>query len=155
MNVASNIIINGESGMNELGARLARGLAKGDAVLLHGEMGMGKSVLARAIGRAFGIKGAMPSPTFTILQIYEADITVKHFDLYRLEDSAEFYEAGLDEEMDESSLSLVEWPEMTDFLPEKRLDIYLRRGQGENERIADIEYTGIGPERIERMGFVI
>ena len=120
-------------------------------MLLMGEMGMGKSVLARAVARCFGVKGAMPSPSFTILQSYEADLPVKHFDLYRLEDPAEFYEAGLDEEMDARSISLVEWPEMADFRPEPRLEVRIRRGGAEDERILRIEAAGMSGERVQAM----
>ena len=141
------VTVYGEEGMRSLGAALAEGLGAGDAVFLRGEMGMGKSVLARAIARAKGVTEAMPSPSFTILQSYEAGLPVRHFDLYRLEDPAEFYEAGLDEEMGPEALSLVEWPEMADFDPEPRLDIYLSRGAADDIREADIETVGMSGER--------
>lgn len=149
MLIAKEIAVQGEGGMRLLGEALAKGLKAGDAVLLMGEMGMGKSVLARAVARCFGVQGAMPSPSFTILQSYEADLPVKHFDLYRLEDPAEFYEAGLDEEMDARSISLVEWPEMADFRPEPRLEARIRRGSGDEERIVEISAVGMDDDRAE------
>ena len=151
MLINEKIAIKGEEGMRALGERLAKGLRAGDSVLLMGEMGMGKSVLARAVARCFGVKGAMPSPSFTILQSYEADVPVKHFDLYRLEDPAEFYEAGLDEEMDARSVSLVEWPEMADFRPEPRLEVRIRRGDADDERIAEISAFGMDEARVQEM----
>jgi len=149
--ISENIAIKGEEGMRALGESLAKGLRAGDSVLLMGEMGMGKSVLARAVARCFGVTGAMPSPSFTILQSYEADVPVKHFDLYRLEDPAEFYEAGLDEEMDARSICLVEWPEMADFRPEPRLEVRIRRGENDDERIAEISAFGMDEGRVQEM----
>ena len=149
MLIAMDIVVRGEEGMRSLGAQLAKGLRAGDAVLLMGEMGMGKSVLARAVARVFGVQGAMPSPSFTILQSYEADVSVKHFDLYRLEDPAEFYEAGLDEEMDARSVSLIEWPEMADFRPEPRLEVRIVRGKADDERVLNIEAMGMDDERAQ------
>ena len=141
------VTIYGEEGMRTLGTALADCLRAGDAVFLRGEMGMGKSVLARAIARAKGVTETMPSPSFTILQSYEAPVPVRQLDLYRLEDPAEFYDAGLDEEMGPEALSLVEWPEMADFDPEPRLDIYLTRGAADDIREADIETVGMDGAR--------
>lgn len=149
--VIKDLQVQSEPEMQAVGARLARELQAGDAVFLTGEMGMGKSVLARAIARALGVQGAMPSPSFTILQSYDAGLSIKHFDLYRLEDPAEFYEAGLDEEMDAHSLSLVEWPEMADFAPEPRLEVRFARGEKENSRVLLIGAVGMDAGRVERL----
>lgn len=151
MNIVKGLAVHGEEGMRSLGTALADALQAGDVVLLMGEMGTGKSVLARAIARVFGVQGAMPSPSFTILQSYEADLPIKHFDLYRLEDPAEFYEAGLDEEMDARSVSLIEWPEMTDFRPESRLEVRICRTQQEDGRLLEIDAVGIAPERVQKI----
>ena len=82
----------------DMAACLARMLNNGDAVLLHGDLGAGKSVFARGVARGMGITGPMPSPTFTLLIPYESSgRRLYHFDLYRLNDPDEFYAAGLDE----------------------------------------------------------
>lgn len=151
MSEKMRVLLQGEEQTERLGRCLAKVLGAGDAVLLIGEMGMGKSVLARAVARCFGVRGAMPSPSFTILQSYDADIPVKHFDLYRLEDPVEFYEAGLDEEMDARSLCLIEWPEMTDFRPERRVEVRMSRGDGENGRAAEIELFAMGADTLRTL----
>ena len=94
-----------------LGARIAPLLRGGDAVLLYGPLGMGKSTLARGLIRALTRPDEdVPSPTFTLVQFYETSPPVAHFDLYRLTRPEEAFEIGLDEALDEGAV-LVEWPE--------------------------------------------
>jgi len=97
-----------------IGARLGRALRPGDAVLLAGDLGAGKSELARAALRAAldDPELAVPSPTFTLIQGYEAPagFEILHVDLYRLEDPEEVVELGL-EEIFADSACLIEWPD--------------------------------------------
>ena len=94
-----------------LGERIAPLLAAGEAVLLYGPLGMGKSTLARGLIRALTSPDEdVPSPTFTLVQFYESDPPVAHFDLYRLTRPEEAFEIGLDEALDEG-VALIEWPE--------------------------------------------
>ena len=92
-----NYITRSEADTLSFAARLADMLMPGDTVLLHGDLGAGKSVFARGIARGLGVEGAMPSPTFTLLIPYEGRHKFYHFDLYRLNDPDEFFAAGLDE----------------------------------------------------------
>ncbi|HZW15688.1 MAG TPA: tRNA (adenosine(37)-N6)-threonylcarbamoyltransferase complex ATPase subunit type 1 TsaE [Brevundimonas sp.] len=94
-----------------LGARIARRLGPGETVLLYGRLGMGKSTLARGLIRALTRPDEdVPSPTFTLVQFYESDPPVAHFDLYRLTRPDEAAEIGLDEALDEGC-AVIEWPE--------------------------------------------
>ena len=99
------------------GSALGAGLTAGDCVLLNGDLGAGKSVVARGIAGAHGITGPMPSPTFVLMIPYEGDISVYHFDLYRMDDPDEFYQAGLQEYIGGDGIAVVEWPEMAELEP--------------------------------------
>jgi tRNA threonylcarbamoyladenosine biosynthesis protein TsaE len=128
------------------GAALGAHLRPGDSLLISGDLGAGKSVLARGVARALGVTGPMPSPTFTLMQPYGS---VCHFDLYRLEDEDEFYQAGLDEFTGGSWIALIEWPfEGMDLSP--RVEVSIERGETEDERTIRLTCSGMG----ERMAAI-
>ncbi len=114
-----------------LGARIAAGLHVGDAVALEGDLGAGKTTLARAILTALGVTEAVPSPTFTLVQEYETPrLPVRHYDLYRIENPSEMEELGLAEALDEGA-ALIEWPERAlAWLPADRLHIAMSLKDG-------------------------
>ena len=107
----------------ELGARIAAGLRPGDLVALSGDLGAGKTTLARAILLALGVAENVPSPTFTLVQAYDTpNLRVSHYDLYRLKSESEMRELGLDDALDDGAV-LVEWPERA-LLPDGlRIDL--------------------------------
>jgi len=94
------------------GAALAKSLARDELVFLTGEMGMGKTTLARGILRGLGFSGHVKSPTYTLVEPYEfGSIRVYHFDFYRIRDAEELEYIGLDDLLGERAIKLVEWPE--------------------------------------------
>ena len=104
-----------------LGQVIAPLLAAGDSVLLYGPLGMGKSTLARGLIRALTTPDEdVPSPTFTLVQFYDSEPPVAHFDLYRLTRPEEAFEIGLDEALDEGC-AVIEWPERLGEAPERFL----------------------------------
>ena len=126
------------------GARLSGMLSAGDTVLLSGDLGAGKSVLARGIARGMGVEGPMPSPTFTLMIPYEgASGRLYHFDLYRLADPDEYYAAGLDEFVGGDGVAVVEWPQMAELDASPALAVTLRRGAAEAVREIEIENRGV------------
>lgn len=99
--------------MEALGQRIAVQLHEGDVVALQGSLGAGKTTLSRAILKALGHDGEVPSPTFTIIETYDAPplrLPVVHADFYRIEEPAELRELGLDEYREGAAL-IAEWPE--------------------------------------------
>ena len=120
-----------------LGRRLAGSLRAGDVVLLTGEMGAGKSELARGVARGLGVASAVPSPSFTILNVYdEGRVPLYHFDWYRIGDVSELTDMGLDEYIGGDGVCLIEWHERApELLPDACLEAVLRPQADGSRRI--------------------
>ena len=103
----------GEGQTLALGIQLGRLLEHPALILLQGELGAGKSVLARGIARGLGVDPQVPitSPTFTLMNHYPARLDLYHFDLYRLSTPDELIEIGFDDFAHGTGVALVEWPE--------------------------------------------
>ena len=120
--------LSSEEDTAHLGRTLSAFAQPGDCILLRGQIGAGKSALARAFIRArLGEDTEVPSPTFTLVQTYEHDdVELWHADLYRLTDPQELIELGLIDAM-EDQICLIEWPELLgDDTPTSALDILLK-----------------------------
>ncbi|MBD3836747.1 tRNA (adenosine(37)-N6)-threonylcarbamoyltransferase complex ATPase subunit type 1 TsaE [Brevundimonas sp.] len=137
-----------------LGRAVARLLQSGDSVLLYGPLGMGKSTLARGLIRALTTPDEdVPSPTFTLVQFYEGEPAVAHFDLYRLTRPDEAFEIGLDEALDDGC-AVIEWPERLGedpgrFLGPDRLTIEISE-QGDG-RLATVSGVGAWETRMKEL----
>jgi len=109
-----------------LAAIVARALRKGDVIALAGPLGVGKTAFVRALIAALGGAEEVPSPTFTLVQVYDLPpAPVWHFDLYRLAKPADAYELGIEESFAEG-ISVIEWPEhLGALLPGNRLELAL------------------------------
>nr|WP_320115453.1 tRNA (adenosine(37)-N6)-threonylcarbamoyltransferase complex ATPase subunit type 1 TsaE [uncultured Desulfuromonas sp.] len=96
-----------------LGTALGKLLSAGSLILLHGDLGAGKTCLATGIARGLGVDPDVPitSPTYTLLNCYEGRLPLYHFDLYRLGGDDELEELGFDEFFHGDGVALVEWPE--------------------------------------------
>jgi tRNA threonylcarbamoyladenosine biosynthesis protein TsaE len=113
-----------------LAARISALSAPADVIALKGDLGTGKTTFARAFIRALGNRDEdVPSPTFTLVQVYELDRTaIWHFDLYRLRSPEEAWELGIEDAFS-AGISLIEWPErLGPLLPGRRLEITLAFG---------------------------
>ncbi|MHB8377296.1 MAG: tRNA (adenosine(37)-N6)-threonylcarbamoyltransferase complex ATPase subunit type 1 TsaE [Dehalococcoidia bacterium] len=111
-----------------IGERIGRLLGAGDVVLLSGELGAGKTVLAQGIGRGLGVTDPIKSSSFVIMNEYAGRLRLYHADLYRLEDAAQVAELALDELAADGVLA-VEWPERAAAeLPSEHLLVHLDYG---------------------------
>ena len=114
-----------------LGADLARQSIRG-VVYLRGDLGAGKTTLVRGFLRALGHKGAVKSPTYTLVEPYEIDgFHIAHLDLYRVTDPVELEYIGLEDVLRDVSLTFIEWPERGDgHLPDPDLIVELEVHDG-------------------------
>ena len=105
----------------------ARNLRAPTTIALHGDLGVGKSEIARTIIQTLcGADTVVPSPTFTLVQTYSFDNgKISHFDLYRISDPAELVEIGLDYAI-QNDITIIEWPDIAEnMLPENTIHIYI------------------------------
>jgi tRNA threonylcarbamoyladenosine biosynthesis protein TsaE len=121
-----------------LGAQLAGALLPGDVLFLKGDLGAGKTTLARGLVAAWTGEDDVPSPTYTLVQTYEAPRgPLWHLDLYRLEDPEEIFDLGFEEGL-QTALMVIEWPErMGAFAPRTRIELSLSQdGAGRIARLS-------------------
>jgi tRNA threonylcarbamoyladenosine biosynthesis protein TsaE len=101
-----------EHATQHLGEKLATILAAGQVIYLEGDLGAGKTTLARALIRASGHVGPVKSPTYSLVEVYViSSLYLYHFDFYRFESPEEFLDAGFSEYFNDAAICLVEWPE--------------------------------------------
>lgn len=147
-----------EAATAALGAALARAIAPGLAIYLHGDLGAGKTALTRALLHAAGHVGNVKSPTYTLSEPYSITlngeaVSVIHFDLYRMGSPEEFLDAGFREDFDGHNICIVEWPEKADpVLPPPDLNLFLSV-EGVGRHVELQATTPLGIACLERLKF--
>ena len=145
-------LLSNEKNTLELGRSISAYLIKGLLIFLKGDLGAGKTTLARGIINGLGHNGPVKSPTYSLIEQYEFDMfTLNHFDLYRFASANEWSSSGFEEYINSHEVTLIEWPEKsTEFLPKPDLEIELLY---ENEsRIAYIDsFTEKGNKCLENL----
>ena len=143
-----------QAATERLAGDLAARAAPGDVIALRGDLGAGKTTFARAFITALApdLEEEVPSPTFTLVQIYQrAPAPVWHFDLYRLERPEEVFELGIEEAL-VGNICLIEWPERLGvLLPATRLDLELRFAATPESRHATLRGSGAWHARLESL----
>ena len=142
---AENVTTSSAGETEEVGARIAAGLAPGDVVLVSGEIGAGKTTLIRGACRALGVEGPVTSPTFTIGRRYRgARVPVSHLDLYRLESLEQEDPALLDDYLSPDSVAFIEWSAPAEPRLEGRLlRVGLRHAGGDRREIEIAEPVAV------------
>ena len=152
--LSRELVAGSEDAMVGLGEQLGRALPTGSVSFLNGGLGMGKTTLARGVLRARAYRGAVKSPTYTLVEPYQfEDCTIYHFDLYRLGDPEELEYLGIRDYFGEDSIALVEWPGRgAGYLPSPDLEISIEpQGQVRVIRFEamtqrGVECLGLKPE---------
>jgi len=148
------IKIDRQSETEKIASQLAAHVQLGDVIALHGDLGVGKSVFARAFIRSLtSIDEEVPSPTFTLVQIYEVDVgELYHFDVYRLEQADDALELGIEEAFNEG-ISLIEWPsKLGTYLPWDCLNIKINHDENsETSRVMTFSSNGTWMQRLKEI----
>ena len=133
--------------LEKIADKIKKILSSGDVVFLYGEIGVGKTTFARLLINSFENekklkKSEVLSPTFNIVFEYEIkELTIKHFDLYRLKNNNDIKNIGLFENLEES-ITLIEWPELIKDKPQNRLDLFFEYTEDYRERSLVIKTNG-------------
>ena len=99
--------------------RFAKCLKAGDVVAYRGDLGAGKTAFTRGLAKGLGCKGEVCSPTFALVHEYPGEITLYHFDMYRIADTEDLYATGYDDYLESGGILAIEWSEnIEDALPE-------------------------------------
>ena len=133
--------------LEKISNKIKKILSPGDAVLLYGEIGVGKTTFARLLINNYESekkikKSEVLSPTFNIVFEYDIkDFTIKHYDLYRLKNVKDIQNIGLFENT-EQCITLIEWPELIKEKPLNRIDLFFKYTDDMNKRFLSIKTTG-------------
>ena len=132
-----NFIIDTEAGTRALGLSIADAAEPGDIIALIGDLGTGKTALTKYIAEGLGIKEEVISPTFTIVREYRSGrLPLFHFDVYRLSGPEEFIDAGAEDYLQDSGLSVIEWADIVaDALPADALLVNIEYAEDDKRRI--------------------
>lgn len=136
-----DVVTHSEQDTIQFGVALGAVLQDGDVLALHGDLGAGKTHFVQGIAKGMGIVANIASPTFTILNYYEHDISLQHFDFYRLEEDYELDDLGFDDYIS-SGVTVIEWAEkFPQRLPEDAAIITIEKA-GLTDRIFHMDFVG-------------
>lgn len=128
----------------KLGEKIAKLLIEGIVICLQGDLGAGKTLFVQGLAKGLGISEEVTSPTFALLNIYQGEKTIYHFDLYRLDYQEELYDIGFYEYIErDDGVTIIEWPDkFQDELPQEYLLLKISRTSNNDERLIEISSNG-------------
>jgi tRNA threonylcarbamoyladenosine biosynthesis protein TsaE len=132
-----------------IGRALGQAARAGTVLALSGELGAGKTQLAKGVAEGLGVTSVVNSPTFVLMNEHEGRLRLHHIDAYRLADPEEAVDAGLLDDREVAGLTVIEWADRLDgWLPAERLDLLLVPGDGPTERTISWEAVGDAHARL-------
>lgn len=136
-------ILNNIEDTIKFGEKLGKLLKAGDIICLNGDLGAGKTTLSKSIGQGLDIEEYITSPTFTLINEYQGRLPLYHFDVYRLNSYEELEDLGVEDYFYGNGVCLIEWAEkIAEDLPEERLEIWISRGDFDDERNIEVKAFG-------------
>jgi tRNA threonylcarbamoyladenosine biosynthesis protein TsaE len=131
-----------------LAKKVAKILPDGTVFCVRGDLGAGKTLFTQGLAAGLGVKDEVTSPTFSLLNIYDGEKRLFHFDLYRLDWAEQLVDIGFYEYSVQEGIVLIEWPDkFLDEMPENYIFIEIARGAAENER--QLNFSVHGEELID------
>lgn len=121
----------------EIAKKFASTVKKGDIICLNGDLGAGKTAFTSGFAAGLGYKGYVSSPTFALINEYEGDFAIYHFDVYRIDESVEMFDIGLDDYLFGDGVCIIEWAErIKELLPDNVINVNIEKdiSQGEDFR---------------------
>lgn len=124
----------------EIAFELAKKLKKGDCIAYRGELGAGKTAFTRGLAKGLGIEDDVMSPTFSLVNQYEGDVILYHFDMYRIENEDDLYMTGFFDYLDSDGILAIEWSEnIASALPEDTIFVTIEKTDDGNTREITIQ----------------
>lgn len=115
----------------------------GDIILLYGDLGSGKTVLSKGIAKGAGVSDMVTSPTFTLMNQYNGNYPVYHFDIYRLNQPEELFDLDYEEYIYGDGIAIVEWPDrMGELTPKECIKISFKKSELMDQRVITLECLG-------------
>ena len=134
------IVSNSVEETERIAADFAATLPLGTIIAFTGDLGAGKTAFVRGLAKGLGVRDRVTSPTFTIVNEYEGEKgSLFHFDLYRLQDADELFDIGWEDYLCRHGICAVEWSERAEGFMENCINVDIRRGENDEQRVIEIK----------------
>jgi tRNA threonylcarbamoyladenosine biosynthesis protein TsaE len=133
------VICKNEDDTKKLAIEISKIINIGDIICLDGDLGAGKTTFTKYLCLSLGVKGYVNSPSYSIVNEYDGDVKINHFDVYRIFSIEELYEIGYEEYFNNESITIIEWAlKIEELIPEGSIWIDIALGSNYNERVFNI-----------------